>query len=261
MTPALHGSGQIRFWLCVGLVIGMLGSVSLAWRWTATGAGTHVAVLGAGKSVSVLITNDHRRVLIASGNNGAAFANALGVALPPFVDSIDLVLVDTRASADLIDRVKALDAKRTMELPDPERGEATETILRSFQVDLGEDVILSVRVEASARWSAELRTSAGVLSISPSGVDHAPAPVRITLDGTTVVDPGGTPSVWIGPAANGLARTSRQATVGTGSVLPITMDGSAFRIPREFFGAVDSSQRTDHLPSLDRQAIVEFRPD
>jgi hypothetical protein len=261
MSPALHGSGQIRFWLCVGLVIGMLGGVTLAWRWTAAGTGARVAVLGAGKSVSVLITNDHRRVLIASGSNGTAFSNALGAALPPFVDNIDLVLIDSRASADLIDRVKALDAKRTMMLPDPERDETAETILRSFQVDLGEGVILSVRIEPAGKWSAELRTSAGILSISPGGVDLAPALVRITLDGTTAVEPGGTPSIWIGPAANGLVRTSHQATVGTGSVLPITMDGSAFRIPREFFGAVESDQRTDHFPSLDGQAIVEFRPD
>ena len=261
MSPPLHGPGQIRLWLCVGLVIGMLGGVTLAWRWTVADAGTRVAVLGAGKTVSVLITHDQRRVLVASGSNGMAFSNALGAALPPFSDSVDLVLVDPRSTVDVIDRASALDAKQTIVLPHPEREVTVETVRQSLQVDLGDDVLLSVRIEPAGTWSAGLRTSAGVISITPNGDTHVTAPVRITLDGTTDIDPGEPLSIWIGPAANGLARTSHQAIVGTGSVLPITVDGSAFRIPREFFGAVESGQGANHLARLDGQPIVEFRPD
>jgi hypothetical protein len=261
MSSPIHGPGQIRFWLCVGLVIGMLGGVTLTWRWTAAGAGTRIAVLGSGKSVSVLVTHDQRRILIASGSSGSAFSNTLGSTLPPFADNIDLVLVDPRSSADLVDRLGSLDAKRMMLLPDPERDKTADTVLRSFQVDLGDDVVLVVRIEPAATWSAELQTSAGIISISPNGESRTAAPVRISLDGTAGVDPGGLPAIWIGPAANGLVRSTHLATVGAGSVLPITIDGSAFRIPREFFGEGESGQGANHLARLDGQSVVELRPD
>ena len=249
-NPAL-----IRLSFSAGMALGLILALIFAWRWTNAGAGTRIQVLGSGKYASVLITHEQRRILIASGSNGSGFSNAISTALPAIGNEIDVLLIDPRSSADVVDRARSLDAKRVIVLPDADHA---ETLHRSFVIDLSGGVTLSVRVESDNTWTAELATSAGVVAITP-GESTSPAPIWISLDGAF----GGLSSnrhVRIGPATNGLARTPTVATVRAGSVLPIQVDDSAFRIPRSYFGTSNSGERAHHLARLDRKLLLEFGP-
>ena len=256
--PDRDDPALIRLWFCAGLILGLLLALVFAWRWTDAGSGTRIQVLGSGKFVSVLVTHEQRRVLFAAGTNGSAFSNAISAALPPVGDEIDVLLIDPRSSADVIDRARSLKAKQTRVMPNPGTETRAETAQRSFVVDFGEGVTVSVRVEPNRSWTAAVVTPAGRLSITP-GISSTSAPVWISLDGT-VAETGGDHQIRIGPTANGLARSATVATVAAGSVLTIRVDESAFRIPRSSFAIASSGERADHLAGLDWKFLLELGP-
>ncbi len=257
--PDPHDPALVRLSLCAGLVVGLVLALVLAWRWTEAGAGTRIQVLGAGKYASVLITQDQRRILIASGSNGSAFSNAISNALPAIGEEIDVLLIDPRSSADVVDRARSLDAKRALVLPGAGFENGAEIVQRSFTIELTPGVALAVRIEPDNSWTAEVTTPAGAVAITP-GRSASTAQVWISLDGAFGASESD-PQVRIGPASNGLARTQMIATVRAGTVLSIRIDGSMFRIPRSFFAANVSGERADHLARLDREFLLELGPD
>lgn len=155
-------------WQVTGVLLGLLASGLLVVGWQRSSQELSVSILGAGREASVLITSDHRRILIVAGTNGAAFSNALAAALPPIDNELDLVLVDPSASADVRDRVRSLDANVTWSLPAPEEPLAVDAIERSFIVELSEQSQFRMIVISGGLWKAELVSSAGTVVISPS---------------------------------------------------------------------------------------------
>jgi hypothetical protein len=256
--PEPHDPGLVRLSFCAGMGLGLILAIILAWRWIDTGAGTRIQVLGAGRYASVLITNEQRRVLIASGSNGSAFSNAISAALPAIGKEIDVVLIDPRSSADVIDRARSFNAKRVIVLPAVGAEIRSETSQMSFTIDMTAGVTVAVRIEPDNTWTATVTTSAGILAITPEG-SVSTAPVSISLDGS-FNQMSSQRQVRIGPATNGLARTPTLSTVSAGSVLSIRVDGSTFRIPRPYFGAIPSGEGADHLARLDRKLLLKFGP-
>jgi len=257
--PDRDDPALIRLWFCAGLVFGLLLALAFAWRWTDAGSGTRIQVLGSGKYVSVLITHEQRRVLFAAGSNGSAFSNAISAALPPIGDEIDVLLIDPRSSADVIDRARSLGAKQTRVMPDPATDDGAEIARRSFVIDLGGDVAIAVRIEPNRSWTAVVTTSAGLVSITP-GASSTFEPVWISLNGK-VTEVSSDQQIRIGPTANGLTRSATVAAVSAGSVLTIRVDESAFRIPQSSFAIASSGERADHLAGLDRELLLKLGPD
>lgn len=227
-------SRAVPFWLCVGVVIGLVGSSAVAGTWLDAGSGTRVQVLGSGTQISVLITHDQRRVLIASGTDGAAFANAIAKALPPLFDSLDIVLIDPNSSADVIERARSLSARQTYILPTDDQPVTAQTIERSFSIQLGIVLRLSVTVRESD-WVAVFETAAGSIAIASGEPLTGRGLIAITLDGTGRTDGQGTSSITIGPARSSFDRSGNRATVGPGSVMTISVVDSQFRLDREYF--------------------------
>jgi hypothetical protein len=229
-TPGHH---RLTLWFSLGLLIGLIISALFALRWVQSGNGTRVSVLGAGKYVSVLITHNQRRVLVASGSNGPAFSNAVGKALPPIIDSIDVVLIDPRASADVIERANSLSSKRVLHLPDPEFADDPQAIRASFVMDLADGVTISLRVSPARSWAAIIETGSGRIFVAPQA-EHTPnASISISLNGSFSEGFGTAPLLEIGPTAAGATSATRRAVVGPGNVLAIKADGHAFRLPKD----------------------------
>jgi hypothetical protein len=253
-----HDAALVRLSFCAGMGLGLILALVLAWRWTDAGSGTRIQVLGAGKYASVLITNEQRRVLIASGSNGSAFSNAISAALPAIGKEIDVLLIDPRSSNDVIERARSLDAKRAIVLPGAKTETQSGRALRSFTIEMSSGVGVSVRIEPTGAWTALVTTSAGILEIAP-GESVTTEPISISLDGS-FKQASSVRQVRIGPATNGLARTPTVAAVSAGSVLSIEIDGSTFRIPRSYFAANPLSEGADHLTRLDRKLLLELGP-
>jgi hypothetical protein len=246
---------------CAGLVFGLLVSIFFVWRWVDTGAGTHISVLGSGKYVSVLVSHEQRRVLIASGSNGSAFATALSKALPPISETIDVLLVDTRASAEVIDRAQSLPVKTVLRLPDPDNTSDAGTVQRSFQMNLGDGVSISLRMTPARSWTAVIETPAGQIVIAPGDEPMARSAIRISLDGSLADSPiSPHTSVDIGPAANGQSQSTNRAIVGAGGVLAISVDQSTFHFPRGTFAVDRSGEGTNQLTRLDGHTLIELGP-
>ena len=258
-SPAAQPAGQrTALWICLGLVVGLLIAVPVSWRWVNAGMGTKIAVLGAGKQLSVLVTHDQRRVLIAAGSDGSAFSNALNAALPPVGDSIDVVLIDSRASPDVGERARGLSAKRVLSLPDPDRAAEPTTVQQSFVLDLSDSVLVSFRLEPDGTWSARVETGAGVIAITPGSPSSRNSAVAISLDDS---DPAGAEErtgVVIGPRSADLQSGPRIATVSAGSVLSIRVEGDQLRLSSDFFSSGTSGERPDHLARLDRELVFEL---
>ena len=228
----VHNQSGLKLWFCTGLALGILVSSLFAWQWIEAGTGTTISVLGSGKYVSVLITHEQRRVLIVSGNNGPAFSNAIGKALPSIADSIDVMIFDPRTSADVTERALALSAKRTMQLPDQDNTNEVGTIQRSFVIDLGDDASVSFLLTPERLWTATVDTQAGRVLIAPDAEGPISAAIGIVLDGSVLDPADGRTAILIGPPASGTATSVPHATVSTGAVLSISVDDARFRLPR-----------------------------
>jgi hypothetical protein len=80
--------------LFIGLVCGLIASTSLVYAWNRPyDHEDALYLLGSGKGLSALVTVGGTRVLIASGNDPIAFANALAGARPLTAPRIDLLIV------------------------------------------------------------------------------------------------------------------------------------------------------------------------
>jgi hypothetical protein len=77
----------------VAFVAFALGFAAIQLLWLEELRSPRVVLLGSGDHLSVLVTAGDARLLIASGDDPAAFGNALGRVLPPSQERLDLVLV------------------------------------------------------------------------------------------------------------------------------------------------------------------------
>ncbi len=89
--------GQLRTrWtpLFFGLLCGLIASTTLVYAWNRPyNNDDAIFLLGSGKGLSALVTADGMRVVIASGNDPIAFANALADARPLTAPRVDLLIV------------------------------------------------------------------------------------------------------------------------------------------------------------------------
>lgn len=106
MTPAAplrHAVSHLTV-ASVAFAAFALGFAAIQLSWLEELQRPRVVLLGSGDRLSILVTDGDARLLIASGNDPAAFGNALGRVLRPSQDRLDLVLVagtgdDLRAAA------------------------------------------------------------------------------------------------------------------------------------------------------------------
>lgn len=235
MSRSWHPAAQRRLtrWFGLGILLGLLVATLISARWIQSGSGVTISVLGAGKYVSVLVTHNQRRVLIASGSDGSAFSNAIGKALPPIAGSIDVLLIDPRASADVIERAQSLSAKLMLQLPAPDNGDDPRAVQRSFSMDLSGGVVISLRTAPSRSWTATILTPTGPIVVAPDSETAQISPIRISLDGSLPEAADQRARVDIGPFASGQPGTGPHAVVRSGNVLSITVDETGFRFPKD----------------------------
>jgi|SRR3954452_9921948 hypothetical protein len=217
------------------MTLGLLGAtatggvagIGLPTWWRHGGKGTSVLILGCGKTVSVLMTHNQRRVLIASGNNGVMFANALGRALPPLAPKLDVLLLDPKANGDVQQRARALQAALFIELPDPGREPGYETIREAALIKFDDDVSMAVD-PGSSTWIALLRKNGDRIAIVPdtASTAHLP-PVLVSLSGG-VSFPNGTQAIF-GPSMNGADAHYYGVAPGDTKRLFVDSDAVTFR--------------------------------
>jgi hypothetical protein len=75
------------------VLLSTLGAVSVGQAWAASSQTPRVTLLGSGSRLSVLVTTPGARLLIAGGDDPAAFGRALGEARRPTLPRLDLLLV------------------------------------------------------------------------------------------------------------------------------------------------------------------------
>jgi len=207
---------------------GGLAGIGLPTWWRHDGKGTSVHILGCGKAVSVLMTHNQRRVLIASGNNGVMFANALGRALPPLAPKLDVLLLDPNANGDVQQRARALQAALFIELPDPDQEPGYETIREAALIEFDDDVSLAVD-PAVDTWQALLRKNGDRIAIRPeTAFTGQVPPVLVSLNGG-VSFPNGLQAVF-GPPMNGADANYYGVAPGDTRRLSISLDTVTFRL-------------------------------
>jgi hypothetical protein len=170
-------------WYVIGAVLGLFASSLLVGSWHQSTAGLSVTVLGAGRQASVLITSNHRHILIAAGTNGTAFSNAVSNALTPVDSEFALVLIDPTASQDVQERVRSLDAQLVWILPARSEPPTTGTVDRSFTVEFDEATQVRVRLGFNGGWHAELISAAGSVVITPdaAAIGNLPQPFAVAI--------------------------------------------------------------------------------
>jgi hypothetical protein len=232
VTDARLAQRNIVLWATLGVVIGSVGALLLGLSWVQSESGARILVLGSGRQLSVLVVHDHRRVLIAGGTDGNAFSNALGQARSPLSDSIDVVLLDPGAGADVAERVRDLDARQFFLLPHPDFEPTSESVQRSLQIDLGSGHTIDVTFERGA-WYAHIRSPAGEVLVTPGNSLVGHPSILISLDGSALAAGQSAAQISIAPAERGLETTGSTALVQPGDVMAIEIDGDQFRIDRD----------------------------
>jgi hypothetical protein len=222
-------------WLLGGLLAGVVGSGLVTDRWLEAGAGTRVQALGAGKQLSVLVSHNQRRVLIASGSDGSAFSNAIGAALPPMFDSIDVLLIDPTASMDVIERARGLDVKRWFVLPQSDGTMTARTVNQSFAIDLGDSVLVIVSLHENS-WAVQVSTSGGTILVAGGQNLAGHGQAAINLDGSEPQIGEATYPIVFQPAGKRPPGPAL-ASISPGDVLSIAFDGDSLRLDGNLFAA------------------------
>lgn len=234
--PASHPAPNHRRDLALvvgGVVVGLVLGLIWTWTWVSPGEAASVTLLGSGKQVSVLVTNQQRRVLFVSGTDGSGFSNAIAEALPPIGDQIDVLLIDPEASADVIERAKRLDYKRLISLPGPAENDAFDVAKTSFKIDLGDELTISVRVTFDANWSATVEFGNTRLAVVPNADSQISelATLVVSLNGErSEFDPKIT-LILAGPATQETSELSDYIGVQSGVAERIEIESDRMSLP------------------------------
>ena len=215
--------------LVAGALVGMILALAVITVWSREERGFTIEVLGSGNSVSVLITHDHRKVLLVSGSDGAEFSNALASSVTPLDDDFDLVLLDQGASASVIERARSLDAQLIVTLPGGESGSA-DVLAGPMSVTFDDDAQLSIETTVDDGWFAVVSSGdARVLITNGSAeVGALPeAPVLIAI-GNAENAPGEPYAAVIAASSSDILATH---SVRPGESITITFDGDQIRLP------------------------------
>jgi hypothetical protein len=231
-TPAWIRDSRVAT-AAAAVLIGAIAGVFLVSWWARSEAGFTIEILGSGDRVSVLITHQHRHVLIASGNDGPEFTNALSQAFSPIGRDIELVLIDGEASADIVEKVRAIDSRQVLFLA-PTDQIGVPTVEDSMTIPFADGDVLTITLGQDGGWTGTL-TVAGenVITISPPAVHDVDfvAPVLISIDGQ--IPPGAGFAAVVGPAGELNEGTAAIIPVAAGQSLKIDLTGSELRIPTE----------------------------
>jgi hypothetical protein len=155
---------RVALELLAGSGIGLAAGAGICWHWFRQGSGTSLNVLGCGDLLSVLITHQRRRILIAAGTSSAAFSQLLSPLLPLVGGRIDLLLIDPRSGAEVIGHAQKLDSREMIWLPS-ERFGREDDVLRArsrVQGDDGFTLVLDPGIggnwQATVVWNGERAT-------------------------------------------------------------------------------------------------------
>lgn len=216
--------------LLLSALAGMVIGIGLTVWWVRADSGFAVHVLGSGTRVSVLISHDHRHVLIASGSSGPEFSDALDSALSTVNPGIDLLLIDPAASADVAERARALDADLVLMLPG-DRQATVGTLDESISVPFSNSESLRV-VVFDETWYAIVETPSGPLLVAsaPGGSPPPAAALLIALDRDATSMAGDYPAV-VGPPGDWADSIPGAITVRGSESIEITIDGDRIRVP------------------------------
>lgn len=216
--------------LVIGCLVGMLIGVTVVTAWSRADRGYTVDILGSGDSISVLITHEHRKVLIVSGNDGAEFSNAFASVVARLNDDLEIVLLDPSASIDVTERASALDVDLLLRLPD-ESTAVDPTITGSLTVSFLPTAELHVTVVPGSGWYGTLTSGNATLVISNGSVpieELPPSAVLIVLGDASSIDLDHFSTV----IASSRSDTSSTHAVRPGESITISLDGNQIRLPK-----------------------------
>lgn len=191
-----------------------LGFAAIEWSWRSDLRRPSVILLGAGKSLSVLVTDGDARLLIAAGDDPTAFGNALGRVMRPSQDRLDLVIVDgsSRTLPAAIEAVGRPGVRAAAAIapfprsPDQPAMLALYPIGAPRRIDLGSVVVLLETVssaeDANQDWSWRATIDRGPSRIVVLSDGEAAARFPPVHPGAVVVVAGAEPLAgWqVGPA-------------------------------------------------------------
>jgi hypothetical protein len=161
-----------------------------------------IRVLGSGSRLSMLITSDSARVLIASGDDATAFGNALGRAKHLTSRRIDIVVIAGDASDIPVARhvrkhlharqVFVMDGPLTAHLSDLGLG-GDDVIAKSTRIRLpgGIDVTITPVSPDTGTWSAVIQHGATTVVVgnAPSGSpDQSQKPAAVVFTDSADLD-------------------------------------------------------------------------
>jgi hypothetical protein len=158
----------------VACLVSLTASTALGADWIRVDSVPSIRILGSGNRLSLLVTARNARLLIASGNDGSAFGNALGHALKPTSRRLDVLIlaggdndlpVAGRARRDLgASSVWVLAgplARHLSELHlDPSRVIAAST---RFQLGVNYWVTITPASDAAGDWSAVIQNGHSIV--------------------------------------------------------------------------------------------------
>jgi hypothetical protein len=168
-----------------------LVALAVGVAWTREDAAPSVRVLGSGVRLSLLVTSGESRLLIASGDDASAFANALSAALNPTSRRIDVVILagDERDLAVASRVVRDYGDRRMFVLDGPLAAHLSDLGLKSedviagptqFRLSNGTDIVLRPSPARDGQWSAEVhrdglivRTASSVANLDSNAFAEA----------------------------------------------------------------------------------------
>lgn len=210
-----------------GGVAGLVLGAGAILRWRSPGRGTHVDVFGIGDWLSVLITHNQRRMLVAGGDNGDALTDVVRARLPQIGTGIDLVLVDGRSSGEFVAAAFAFGARETLFLADGTRSGDSETLQQRSLLDVGDGFALALDPGVNGDWRVTLRMSGDRIVIVPADLPEGDRDqVGITLTGSSA-DRGSWASVL---APNATPTTGGMTVIGDGNAIRLELTETQIRV-------------------------------
>lgn len=174
--------------LITGALAGLLIATTLAFTWQRAQAASAVTLLGSGHGLSAIVSSGSMRVLIVSGDDPIAFANAFADARPPTMRRIDIVILTPNVSPLLAEQAVELTsptrimAISSLEAPDdePALSDPVRAISAPRSIELGRDLLIDidpglVAGQPGTGWIIRVESGDAAILLAEL-VPHRPAP-------------------------------------------------------------------------------------